>query len=348
MALGSTINSYALARESRAVSTALPAWYGPSTTAEAAAPGGAGGGGNAAGNFQKQMAGFYGVVQGVNLALNSFTSILKTTTIQALQQEARARGDLSTALRSQAKFSAGAEFARGIPGIGGAIGGVIQAMHEQRQQRLGTEHMAKAAEVLERRIPQMTQSLDQASMDIAAGSLRIKYNQAPEMLAYQSTMLAIQKGKGGPGYELESIKAERTVLDEEVQARKAELSGVKAESQAAKPGIGLSEFGIVDRLKDAKERLVQAEEARAKYETPTVRAKEAGFKTRKQTLEEQAGIEYGMAYFRGMTPTAAPSWQSFGVGAKGVPTAAPDAAIINVNLVSMGDDVKAALKGVNP
>jgi len=347
MALGSTINSHALARESRAVSTALPAWYGPSTTAEAAAPGGAGGGGNAAGNFQKQMAGFYGVVQGVNLALNSFTSILKTTTIQALQQEARARGDLSTALRSQAKFSAGAEFARGIPGIGGAIGGVIQAMHEQRQQRLGTEHMAKAAEVLERRIPQMTQSLDQASMDIAAGSLRIKYNQAPEMLAYQSTMLAIQKGKGGPGYELESIKAERTVLDEEVQARKAENQAAR-DARANWPRGGGKIADIAGTEQFTKERLVQAEEARAKYETPTVRAKEAGFKTRKQTLEEQAGIEYGMAYFRGMTPTAAPSWQSFGVGAKGVPTAAPDAAIINVNLVSMDDSVKAALKGVNP
>jgi len=355
MALNVNAGVYRLKRLSTAQTDIAPQFYGPSGIGEAAggavgAPSG-GGGGNAVATFQKQMAGLYGVVGAVNSALTAMSSVIKTTTTQALIQESRARGELSKALQTQASFSATAEYLKSVPLVGGALGGMAQAAHEARQQQIGTRHIAAAAAIIESRIPQMHTAGDTQALAIAQGRLRERFAADPAQEQYQQQILGLRAT--GAGARLQELAQARQVLGSRVAESEA---GVRAaEAAAARLPIGGGVMSAVTReragedIEMARERLRMDRESRARLESPMVLGAEAKLRAGVATQEEQAGKDLIRAYSLRLAPSVGTSYASFARGPAGPGQApAPDQITASASLTAAMNELTTALKGINP
>jgi len=345
MALNVNAGVYRLKRMSTAQTDIAPQFYGPSGIGEPA------GGTNAVqgmADLQSGLVKIAGVIGAVNTALNTMATVIKTNTTQALMQESRARGELSKALQTQASFSATAEYLKSVPLVGGALGGMAQAAHESRQQRIGTRHIAAGAAIVESRIQGLYSAGDESGLAVMRGRLREKYAADPAQEAYQQTIANIRNT--GAGARLKEFGQGREVLLEKMQESIAQLRAAGAAVSKERGSLlGRANIGVLERFEDARTRAQMDKEAFARTQTPKVRAAEEKLRADVATQEEQAGKDLIRAYSLRLAPSVGTSYASFARGPAGPGQApAPDQITASASLTAAMNELTTALKGVNP
>ena len=284
-------------------------------------------------DLQEKVYNYGKIFTAVNSAFKLMTAGINEITAAQAKAIAMQRGELSSALQMQMKRTPGAEALRAIPFIGGGMASLAEAVHASHQQALGTEFIARAAEVFEKSIPKMHSAIDQLAVSIASGALSIKYAFAPAEEAYEQKILAIRTSPAGEAAQ--ALQGRRKEVAELVRQRREEA--YPSHGQFTPP------FGIL------KERLEEAKKLADQYRTPTILKAEATLRAGLWQLERQAAQQYQINYFRGFQPRAGANYASFGVSTYEPGRVPPvDRVVTEVELTAAIKELTAALQGLNP
>ena len=297
---------------------------------------------NATNAMQKQMYNISKAGVIASTVLGAVSSVINELTFSATKRVAQARGELSAARTMEMKHATGAGFVKGIPIVGSAVGGVMQAGHDMQQQALGTEFMARAAAVFESSIPKMDAALDNLAVSIKKGAIGIAYAFAPAEGAYAQRLLDINTGPAAQA--LQGLRGQRRVAMDLLGSRQADYDTAAAQL-AGRGGRKADQYAIANT---AKEKLRQASELTDQYATPTVRKAEDMLRIGLATKRAQAGQEYMLDYYKGFSPTSGANWGSF--GRAGDPGGLPkiDRVVTEVELTAAIKALTQALEGINP
>ena len=240
----------------------------------------------------------------LSTAFGVMGGVLQEGTIYALKEEARARGDLSRRLKVEMDVAPGAAAARGVPIVGGAIAGFIEAVHGATQRAIGTQYYQAAAGITEGAIPGWRGGVVAGQLGVVGGILHERYRFDPEAETLAQARLGIA-GPGGAGGQRRAIEAAEAVAVKESVFRRSEWE------KAGRSGVGVE-----------LERMKQSAAVTAQFRSPVIMGLRGELGRLEKTQQAQAERNYVMDYAKRLQPTAAATWYAAAVG-PAAPGAAP-------------------------